>query len=87
MSNFKWKIFSYFVAFSEYPNFNREETVFLVPRSFLRDHNAWQLKKIEEDKSGWLAFLIQKILGTYFVSSSQGLHGDVELMNGFADDL
>ena len=45
------------------------------------------IKKIEEDKSGWLAFLIQKILGTYFVSSSQGLHGDVELMNGFADDL
>ena len=30
---------------------------------------AWQLKKIEEDKSGWPS-LFKKILGTYFVSSS-----------------
>ena len=63
----------------------------MIPRSFYREHEAWQLKKVEEDKSGWLAFLIQKnswdVLCKLIAVVHQGLHGDVELMNGLADDL
>ena len=34
MSNFKWKIFSNFVAFSEYPNF-KEPSFFLTDKNFI----------------------------------------------------
>ena len=41
MSNFKWKIFSNFVAFSEYPNFNDKSQKLIAP---LLDYYSWGLR-------------------------------------------